>query len=539
MYKLMLVDDEDTIRKRVIDSINWAEFGYEIVCEAENGHEALELFVTHMPDVVITDIKMPFMDGLELSERILRDYPFTKIIILTGFDEFEYAKKSVDLHVMRYVLKPISIKELIEILTDTKNIIDSEIEERRSLERLKEHYDQSFPLMRHKFLEGLVLGEFNQETINKWLMYYHVPLSGDYYTTCVVQVDDFYEDKMTKRSSEIELRKIALLDMVEEIQKQYPFGTFFLYKDYVVIILSMTAQSEQEFLKFVMSTMDKLKQGISRFLDFTVSMGIGYIVSGLAELKRSYDSALYAHDYKLLLGKNQILYINDLEPNQGDSLVFGEVEQIALRRLLKTGPVEEYKEYVTQLLNKTIANNYRKEDIQIYILEIMAQHFKIGKENESVTQPSGQKVTLQNVLDNLNQISYIQTVMINLGVYIIEAAQNRRSDTSKSLIMLAKDYIKDHFHDDQLSLESISEQLHYSPNYFSSIFKKETGSPFMKFLTDIRLEKAKELILTTDQKNIDIALEVGFSSANYFAFCFKKEFGISPSQYKKQGLGEE
>jgi len=535
----MLVDDEDTIRKRVIDSINWNEYGYDIVCEAENGHEALDLFKVHMPDVVITDIKMPFMDGLELSEKILNDYPFTKIIILTGFDEFEYAKKSVDLHVMRYVLKPVSIKELIEILAETKSIIDSEIEERRSLERLKEHYDQSYPLMRHKFLEGMVLGEYSIETIQKWLMYYHVLLEGDLFAACVVQVDDFFESKITSRSSEMELRKIALLDMVEEVHRQYPWGTFFLYKDYVVILLGMKTKNEQEFLLFIMSTMDKLRQGVSKFLDFTVSIGIGYIVTGLMELKRSYESALYAHDYKSIIGKNQILYINDMEPNQGNSLDFNEMEQAMLRRLLKTGPLEEYKDYISQLLNRTMNHVYRKEDIQIYILEIMAQHFKIGKESEAINQSAGQIITFQSILDHLNQLSFVQTVMIELGTKIIEAAQNRRSDSSKSLITIAKEFVKDHFNEEDLSVESISEQLHYSPNYFSSIFKKETGIPFMKYLTDLRLEKAKELMLTTELKNIDIALEVGFSSGNYFSFCFKKEFGISPSQYKKQGFGEE
>ena len=159
-----------------------------------------------------------------------------------------------------------------------------------------------------------------------------------------------------------------------------------------------------------------------------------------------------------------------MEPNQGNSRDFNEMEQAMLRRLLKTGPLEEYKDYISQLLNRTMNHVYRKEDIQIYILEIMAQHFKIGKESEAINQSAGQIITFQSILDHLNQLSFVQTVMIELGTKIIEAAQNRRSDSSKSLITIAKEFVKDHFNEEDLSVESISEQLHYSPNYFSSIF---------------------------------------------------------------------
>lgn len=536
VYKLMLIDDEDMVRKRVINNIDWAEHGFEIVCEAENGNEGYELFQVHKPDVIITDIKMPFMDGLELSEKIMNDYPFTKIIVLTGFDEFEYAKKSVDLHIMKYILKPVSMKELVTILKETKDLIDQEIEEKRSLERLKRHYDQSFPLMRQRFLEGLIRGEYTEETIEKWLVYYHVPIEGELISVSVVKIDDFYADKIVKRSSEIELRKIALLDMVEDLDKRYPMGAFFLYNDYVVIINSMTTKDENVFLQEMISTMDKLRQGVERFLDFTVTVGIGYVTYDKTELKYSYESAMSAHDYKLTLGKNQVLYINDMEPNNQGTFELNDIEQTALRRHLKTSTEEEYTEYINALFEKIVTYSSKQEDVRVVILELIAFIVKTEKELDVKEIKDELSTDLKSIIEHIDEVEYVKDMIVSMGIRIIKNVSLSRVDTTKALVVQAKDYVIDNYSDFELNIESISAHLHYSPNYFSSIFKKETGIPFMKYLLDLRLEKAKELLVSTTMKNFEIAVEVGFSSANYFSFCFKKELGMSPSTFKKQGI---
>ena len=529
----MMVDDEDTVRKRVINNIDFSEFGMELVCEAENGSEAYEMFLAHEPDVVITDIKMPFMDGLELSEKILNDYPYTKIIILTGFDEFEFAKKSIEIHIMKYILKPVSMKELVKILRDTKEKIDEEIDERRSLERLKEHYDQSFPLMRQKFLEGLIQGEYTDETINKWLLYYHVPIEGNMFNVSVVQIDGFYADKIVKRSSEIELRKIALLDMVNEISRRYEIGAYFLYNDYVVIINSMETKDEQEFLQRTISTMDKLRQGIGRFLDFTVTIGIGYVIKDKTQMKSSYKSAMNAQDYKLALGQNQVIYINDMEPNNMMSLDFSDLEESTIKRLLKTGSKEKYTTYINKLFEKMVVNIQKSDDMRIYILELVTTHMKTAKETGCAINTNDEGTDLNEILEHIENINFVKSTILINGYKIIEGVSSTRVDSSKSLAAEAMKYVKLNYTNWELNVESISAYLHYSPNYFSSVFKKETGIAFMKYLLDIRLEKAKELLQTTNMKNFEIAVEIGFSSANYFSFCFKKELGISPSQFKK------
>lgn len=441
MYKLMMVDDEDNVRKQVINNIDWAAHGFEIVCEAENGNEGYELFKVYQPDVVITDIKMPFMDGLELSEKIMKDYPFTKIIVLTGFDEFEYAKKSVDLHIMKYILKPVSMKELVSILDETKVIIDQEIDERRSLDRLKKHYDQSFPLMRQRFLEGLIRGEYTEETIEKWLIYYHVPIEGNVHSVCVVKIDDFYADKLVKRSGEIELRKIALLDMVEEVDKLYALGAYFLYNDYVVIISSLVNDDQSIFLQEIMSTMDKLRQGVERFLDFTVTIGIGYVITDKTEFKHSYDSAMAAHDYKLILGKNQVLYINDLEPNIIGAFELNDIEQTTLRRHLKTSTEEDYKKYINALFEKIVSQSQKQEDIFVVILELVGIIVKTAKELDTAAIKDELSSDLQRIMSHVEDIEYVKNLVISMGSRIIKSISSTRVDSTKALVIQAKEYV--------------------------------------------------------------------------------------------------
>lgn len=533
MYKLMMVDDEDTVRKRVINSIDFGEFGFELVCEAENGSEGYDMFLQHKPDVVITDIKMPFMDGLELSEKILHDFPYTKIIVLTGFDEFEYAKKSIDLHILKYILKPVSMNELVDILRETKTIIDEEIEERTSLERLKDHYDQSFPLMKQKFLEGLIHGEYTNETIEKWLVYYKVDLPGRHFVVSVVQIDDFYADKIVKRSSEIELRKIALLDMVEEISARYNLGAYFLYNDYVVIISGADVNRETDFLNEISSKLEKLRQAINRFQEFTVTIGIGFVTDDKTDLRSSYESAMNAQDYKISMGKNQVIYIKDMEPNHKRGLVFSELEETAIRRLLKTGTSQEYSDYLNKLFETAIGAQRTSSEMQVFIMEIVTLHLRVAKETGAYEMLEDGQISLQAVFAEFENVQLIKTTIEAYGLAVIYNLSNSRQDTTKSLVSDAKDYVKHNYMDFELTVEGVSGALHYSPNYFSTVFKKETGTSFLKYLLDIRLEKAKELLSTTDLKNFEVAVEVGFSSSNYFSYCFKKELGISPSQYKK------
>ena len=179
MYKIILVDDEEEVRRGVLNKIQWNKYGFEIVGEAENGKEALEIVEKNTPDIVITDIKMPFMDGMKLTQILYERFPTIKTIILTGFDEFEYAKTAIKLNVIEYVLKPVSSEDIIELLINVKEKLDREFEEKKNIKLLKESYIKSLPILREKFLSSIIRGNINIDEIKEKEKKYNVNLKGE------------------------------------------------------------------------------------------------------------------------------------------------------------------------------------------------------------------------------------------------------------------------------------------------------------------------------------------------------------------------
>lgn len=538
MYRLMLVDDEYAVRKNVIDRINWHEYDFEIVCQAENGKEAYELFEQYLPDVVITDIKMPFMDGLELSEKILKKYPYTKIIVLTGFDEFEYAKKSIDLHIMNYILKPISANSLIDILIEVKVKLDEEIRQKRDVERLKLYYEKSYPLLRDMFLDDFVKGEYSAEEIKEWFSYYQIDFSGKYYISVVIQIDHLYKELPAKGTEEAEFRKMALFEFVEEVNQKESLGISFLSNNQVIVLVRGDEDSESEFFKELDRKLEMIRQGIEKYQTYTITIGVGRICKSILELPSSRKGALNALDYKLMMGNNQVIYINDLEPNTAIALKFTESDERQIVRMLKSGAIQEFYQYIDGIFNQIAVNSENLNENQLYLFELVSQMIITAKELK-VDLSNAEDVQI-NLLFKLmvedHPLEHLKDKITLLGDYIIQWGTRTRQVTTENLVSRAKAYIEKEFTDWELSVQKICETLNYSPNYFSTVFKKETGQSFMSYLMDRRLEEAKMLLLTTELKALEIAFEVGFSSSNYFAYCFKKQLNISPMQYRKDHL---
>lgn len=195
MYKLILVDDEEDVREGVSQEIDWHEYGFEVLAKAENGKEAFDLVERLRPDVVVTDIKMPFMDGLQLAEAIRRQFPATRIIILTGFDEFEYAQKAVKLHIDEYVLKPFSAVELIDVLIKVKNRMDEEAAHRENNQLLRESYRKSLPVLREVFLSSLLTRQLPREDTLAKAAEYGVQLHGSEFLISVMCLDQKKKDE--------------------------------------------------------------------------------------------------------------------------------------------------------------------------------------------------------------------------------------------------------------------------------------------------------------------------------------------------------
>ncbi|NOU96915.1 response regulator [Paenibacillus sp. LMG 31456] len=551
MYKLILVEDEEDVRESVVQEIDWAQYGFEVVDNAENGKEAQDMIERWLPDVVVTDIKMPFMDGMQLSEWIRDKYPTTKIIILTGFDEFEYAQKAVKMHIDEFVLKPFSSRELINALIKIKLLIDEEMAQKENIQALQEHYRQSLPVLREVFLASLINRRLRRAEIEEKSLNYNVNLQGRSFLLSVLSIDnpewqgDLADNQQQaqarnqaashslKYSKDNELKWFAVLNISEEIFNRVNQGIVFLHHDHIVLLTVDEDASGDAVMKRTLAVLEEIRQNVDKYLKFTVTIGVGTVTEDITNISYSHKDAIFALDYRLILGNNRVICIDDVETRFVEKLRFDELKEHALIRCIKVGTLQELKEIIDDLFLGIADTQVSIKDYQIYLLEILTAILKAAKaadmDLDATLGSDFNPFAEVNTFTNLQEAKqWITGLCSKLMSHIV----SDRQSAYKSLVDKAKEYTRMNFQESDISITKVCQYLHISAGYFSGIFKKETKMTFVGYLMQIRMEAAKELLRTTDLRTLDIAERVGYSEPNYFSFSFRKHVGVSPKEYR-------
>lgn len=528
MYKMLLVDDEAAMRNRMIERTDWKQYGFEIVADAENGLDALEKFEKYLPDVIITDIKMPFMDGLELSRTVLEKHPLTKIIILTGFDDFQYAKKAINLNVIDYILKPITHDNIIKVLTKTKNLLDKEYNEKRDITKLKEYYKTSYPIMQNRVLHKFVSGRIAKDTINERLSYYNIDIKDGPYRVGIIAL----KDSVTKDKVDVEeTNRLMLYNLVKDVTDDKSLGMPYIYEDMIVVIFSFKNKKDIG-NKLLDSVIREIEQNVEKYLSFNIKVAVGHLYDNLEDIHISYREAKSAFDYASDSNKNEIIYIWDMEPYNRNK--FLNTKNIETNRSIKTGSINNALIIINDIFKDIIKLNIPEKDYKFYLLEYA---FNIIKNANLQSIEIDDKYSQDSVIKFLKEAKHLEEIkewIIGLITHVIDEIIKQRDSAINNYTKKAKKYIKDNYKDPDINIEKLCNELYISPNYFCTVFKHTTDTTFTSYLTDTRLEKAKELLKSTDKKSFEIAELIGFSDANYFSYCFKKNVGISPSQYRNK-----
>lgn len=313
MYKILIVDDEPIVREGIRERIQWAKHGYECIGACENGREALEVMAQERPDVVLTDICMPYMDGLELSRHIVEKYPKTRIIILTGFDDFDYAQQAVKLQVTDFILKPITSAELRELLDKIKLEMDEESGRNEHLLRMKQELKNSMALLSERFLERLASSPMRRADITAKLAYFNIPLNGPLYIAMTAEID---EPSLYGETADVELYAFALYNIVQEIAGSAQESAVFRFKEHKVMAV-LSGSNAEELHAQAYKLAEDIRNSVKEYMKFTVTVGIGTVRSDVAEIRHSCRASEAALEYRLLMGPDQVVNITDLEVRGG------------------------------------------------------------------------------------------------------------------------------------------------------------------------------------------------------------------------------
>lgn len=525
-YKVILVDDEAEVIDMIEKKIHWNDLGFEVAGSATNGVKALELVEKLQPDVVLTDIKMPYMDGLELSRRLNREYPNIYIMLCTGFDEFEYAKEAVHLEIKEYMLKPVNATELSESLTNLKHTLDREREEKLNVKKLNDYFQEVLPKLQSNFFISLIEGRVEKKDYERFLQAYQVDMKGPLFGCVIFHTS---ENHVPEGMNPLLLSMSVEREIKQRLMNQWNCREF-IYMGNTLLILELDAEDK---ITQITDACDRFCRWAYRIMGAVVTAGIGTVCDSLYEISRSYERAREAVSYRVLYGTKRAINIGEIVPKEQIKPVQSEESRMqTLFRAIRIGDSAEIERAAHGEMEKLHKNTETMSQYNLATMEIVSGFFKFCTDNSlDFNKISG---NIQNIYEKVSQMdeSSLTAWIVQMSETISEKLKCARNSSARRLIVEAQNIVQERYMEADISLDEVCAVLGVSNSYFSSVFKKEAGKSFISYLTDYRMDIAAEMILNTDEKSYTIAEKVGYLDANYFSYVFKKKFGVSPSKYR-------
>ena len=517
MYKMIFVDDEAIVRDGISSCVPWDEVGFQLSGVFEHGLEALEYIKENPVDVVLSDINMPRMSGLELSRILGEKYPDIIVILLTGYDDFEYAQEAIRNQVREFILKPITQIELSDVLKTIKEELDQERTSQLQQDMLKAKLDQSFPLLKERFLCRLISDSVSIDKLQDRRDFFQWSDLESLYQVVVMKIP----------SSWSELERFSLGELLKGLIKRGDEVFFNRMED---IIFLLQDSQEDHFKPYISQLCEEAFNFASRLDKSMISIGCGEIVDKIPLLERSYQGACSAVDYSRSLGLSQVVTVEEIRNREAPS-------------------PEKLNQYTAEMIN-FLKDGRARDSIQILreLVEYLESHYQTPLQLSSIFLQLYSRISLfvrdldlvqpeemSNILNpsRFEALGSAEKAIQRLVWDIDEQIHQRRNDVLLSRIDRAKAIILEKFRDKDFSLQDICRELYLSTSQFSLLFKEGTDMTFVEYLTNVRIDAAKQLLWSTDLKGYEIAEHVGFSDPRYFSILFKKHSGMTAMEYRR------
>lgn len=534
--KVFLVEDEMVIRNGIVKSINWEKEGYRLVGEASDGELAYPMILKEKPDILLTDIKMPFMDGLELSRLVKQELPDTKILIFSGYDEFEYAKEAIRIGVTEYLLKPVSSEQLLEVMRRISKQIEQDREEREMLRQYQEDMKENVERERQNFFSHVIRGEVSIGEAVKNGKKYGMDLSAGFYSIILFKIFSTPEENIVSEH----IWKIC--EKIETKVDEIPYAYYF-QRGIDGWVFLLTAESKEQMEERQKNLCDCLAEIMKNERKVEYFGGIGKPVERIRNLGQSFRDAERIFAERFTRQSNQFLSgFEKMDVYKDDEFQIKDLGDVGksremIEKFLNNGTKEELEEFMDTYfirmkedkLQSTLMRQYIIMDIYIVIMSFCEKIDAVNHDYQQETEK------LKSTIQNMNSVSEIRsyiTYMLNQAIELRDSISKKRY---ADIIKAAEKMISEHYMSEEISLNSVADSVGMSPSYFSSVFSKESGKTFVEFLTETRMEKAKELLMCSALKTSEIGYEVGYKDPHYFSYIFKKTQGCSPKDYRARG----
>lgn len=536
MLKVFLVEDESIVREGLKNNIPWHEYGYQFTGEASDGEMALPMIRKIRPDVLITDIKMPFMDGLALSRIVTQEIPDIKIVIISGYDEFEYAQQAIRVGVEQYLLKPITKNTLRKVLLEIREKIESEQEQRSYLETFQNEMKEYENYARRSFLEKVFSGVFSVQQIYEEAAKISLDLDGPCYNLALLNL------QVKRQNPEYAMQEPEGVGEVREALFRY----FLRFPKYLIfqwnislygVLIKGEADQMEELKEQCIYNIEKICSQQVFSLEWCVA--VGEPVERLSLLPECYAKVNHILAHRFFNPQRHILTEKDAEellPGK-DLKSFASVDSAKvnpdiIEGFLREGKQEEIKDFVNgyiagvkDALESRLFRDYLLLNVRFTTVNYMEmigvnqQDFLPEDDDQKVREASGSGAN-------------IDAYMLELLERALALRDRENENQGKHVLKKGLKYIEENFSEESFSLNSVAGAIGVSSNYFSSIFSQEMQITFIEYVTKKRMEKAKKLLSQTQLHSSEIAGEVGYKDPHYFSFVFKKTVGCTPREYR-------
>lgn len=532
MYRVMIVDDESVIRQGLQQVVPFESLGFCVVGDASNGVEAVHKSEELQPDLIITDIRMPLMDGLTMCRTIQKTLPTVRFLILSGFGDFEYTQQAIDLNVLGYYLKPISAHEFAHVLEETRRKLDHEFEQRQNTTRLRRLFDQNLPNLQEKLLVSMLQGGESGEQLLEKGQHLSLNLRAQQYVLALSRISDAASAMHTSGIEDEQLMAFAVQNIAQETLPPAPAAHLFHFNS-MLATLFLFDQCDEENLNLVAGWMDTVSKTVRHYLGATLFTGISSPCHSPDHLANCAREAISALEESVFANAEPVVLITDVEPGVCREGTPTEGLLRTLSSALKTCNRVQAHQALNQLMNQFQSLAFHPLHSRTFLLEVLLVFLQAARDfnlqSDLLNIHPGKDSALYLRLMEFPSPVQARKVLFALCDDVLNAINQRRTSNTRRLVDQALHYLHDHFCEADISLEHVARVIHISPSYFSSIFKKETQKTFHQSLNHLRMEKAMQLLTTTDWKTARIGEAVGISDPSYFSYAFKRHYGFSPS----------
>lgn len=525
MIKMIIADDEPHFRRYMQNVITWAKEGFDVCAVLRNGREVQKAIEKYKPEVALLDINMPGMDGLTLAELIREKNRDIKIVFITGYSEFEYARKAIQIGAVEYVLKPFSKDELMSVMKKIKLGI-----QHQTVTQHQQNID--LQIVREEILKKWIDGTLarGKERFLQDLKRVGIQFNEEYYLVQILEIDAIaamWNDRET-----VQLWKFGIKNILDEIMGQANWQqiSFCGYEERIVSILNIDLEKYQE--KEWMLYYKETQEQIEKCLKITVSVSSGTLEKGAAAVKVSYKNALIALEEKFFRGNGTFIPFAEVtEQNSRVNIYRLELYERFLKGMRK-GEFREIESLLEELTEEIHQSHLSANYIYLIFSGMLSICLSYVTEmNGDIEKISGIGNSPYVEMYKMSSLEQCIQFLKNIFKSVIDEYQNTTSKRKNEIIETVYEYIKTHYSDSEMTVESIADSMFLDISYIRRVISEKLGCTISDVISEIRMQEALKLMKETEYPVSLIAEKVGYNEPGYFSRCFKKSYGITPKQF--------